>query len=449
MLRTARLVERVEATNRQIAEAACIGAELLAESLTPTRLHGQQVALRQSLLATERRLRSLAARKARRGRRIRERVLRKPDLRRAWGEHQRLLDVLDTALRDRRAILKQAGDSTAWLVLRNDPRLIAPLSAVRSQHLPTEVGLAGPMELVERAHASARFLVVDNDLTHCLGIGDLTVVRANGRWLRPLSLEVKSSGDCRIGSQVDLDIITTISDHPVDVALFGDFVSELGLKEPSGNSPAHRNALHQSREMHRRGEILLRLTDRLRTTLPRAVDSLWPAVDTLIARALTDSASVGPLDSGIIGFAVRNRPGDDPAQSLAHVLSDEGYTEAQLEPAVRGVSLDLRRHSGLSAIVPPIPLWRIPRSQRVALLTGEVVYGCIYDVEVWDCAMTEVGASLGRDGGRWVIRKGEAAAVLDEVEVQKLMYGVVFGGTRPREVAALIVADFARTPPDT
>src|SRR5438094_2223034 len=104
-------------------------------------------------------------------------------------------------------------------------------------------GLGGPAELARRAMHSGEFLVIENDLTRCLGVGDLTVVFAARRWKHPISYEVKSSARpaWRLGAELQIEAIAAVSDDPADVELHERFTAATGF----GDLPATMRSREQ------------------------------------------------------------------------------------------------------------------------------------------------------------------------------------------------------------
>lgn len=443
MRRLAEQVRQIEETNRKIARLGCLVADRLLEDLTPQLLEEEQLHRRQSLLWVESRLRELEARRSARRHSIKARIRRSPELGRIWNEHRRLLQDREGALKGRRAILRQLGDAIAWIVLRGDPHLIAALFVRRTHYLPSHIGLVGPITLISAAHASGRFLVIDNDLTRCLGIGDLTVVRADGRWVRPLSIEIKSSGQFQVGAEVELDLFTAVSDHPADVELFSEFQSILTLRDPVKGSRPSRASEPQSEELLVHSKFLAELTRRVRAR-PSPESSLWDGMSSVLSKALTLGSCLGFLDDGIVAVAVRLGPGDDSESELRRILgelNDLGFGGGR--PGQISATIDdLKGQDILSAYVPPIALWRVPLALRSALLSGELFYGCVYDSAVWERAMASEGVILKREGmsevEHWTLRKGTQIGRFDPIEVRKAVWGVLFGGVRPREIAAMV-----------
>ncbi len=95
-------------------------------------------------------------------------------------QHVDALQARERALVLGRHLLRQVADAFAWVVLRQDARVILPLYREQTHELPRREGLGGPAEIARQAMKSGKFFVIENDLTRCLGLGDLTVVSVNG-----------------------------------------------------------------------------------------------------------------------------------------------------------------------------------------------------------------------------------------------------------------------------
>lgn len=177
-------IEKIRQDNRSTAQLACAYMDLVQRTgLKPADLLDMQTGLRRDLLWVEDRLRTTRARAKELRRRLVARMKSGRASRDAVLEHMAALRTRDKVLVLRRMILRQVADAFAWVVLRQDARLILPLYREQTHQLPRGEGLSGPAELGRRAMGSGEFFVVENDLTRCLGVGDLTVVFAS----RPLA----------------------------------------------------------------------------------------------------------------------------------------------------------------------------------------------------------------------------------------------------------------------
>lgn len=422
--------------NRELAWIGCTAGNWLKLEITPEKLQIFQDAIRSELLAVEERLRLTRGRNKRRGDRLRTGLRRPAEFHRKLGHYLALAETRDNLLQTRRAILKQCGDACAWAVLRTDPRLILPLfSETRTHNLSSGIGLVGPIQIMSSAHDTGQFLVVENDLTRCLGIGDLTVVRANGRWMHPLPLEIKSKGEFEEGAFVEVDMITAYSNHPLDRELFNDFSRLLGTKErtdPRINSKIER----QTREIQERSELLLRVTRGGNDAL-RANRLLWTNMETVLAKAQYAGYAFDKIEEGIAFVAIRNRVGD-PAEAttrrVLNLLKEIGFGGEMGYGSV--TSHDFQTIDKLSAVAPPIPLWPIQGAIRTDLLIEELFFACICDPAVWQNAFAASDLEWREENGYWIINRGSQQAFMDPIEVQKLTVGVAFTGYSPKEIAA-------------
>src|SRR6266540_2039348 len=176
-------IDDLRKLNRSTSEHACAYLDLVQRAgWKPADVSDMQSALRRDLLWVESRLRTVRGRGKVLRRRLAARANRVPASRDAVLQHMEMLGVRERVLVLRRLLLRQIADAFAWLVLRMDARLILPLYREQTHQLPRGEGLGGPAELARRAMRSGEFLVIENDLTRCLGIGDLTVVFADRPW---------------------------------------------------------------------------------------------------------------------------------------------------------------------------------------------------------------------------------------------------------------------------
>ncbi len=231
MRRQGHVIEAVRQTNRETANSSCAMFDSVGRALSPSHLQGAQDGLRRQLLWVEDAIRSLRWRNGRRAMRWQRVLAQDPKNRGLQKKHQALLSTRLIVLQTQRRILRQIGDGLAWLILGEDPRLLALLYGERTHMLPQGLGLGGPMMLARKAHDSGKYYVLENDLTRCLGMGDLTVVPADRGWIRPLSLEIKSKGQWKEGAEVKIGAIAIEYDHPVDAELYRDVRGTVGLKD--------------------------------------------------------------------------------------------------------------------------------------------------------------------------------------------------------------------------
>lgn len=433
---------------REIARVGCLAADLLRLTTANERvraLDNAQHYLRACLLEVEEALREWRDRRPRRRewiKRCRQRIQGGPPL---IGEHLKMVEKIETALAEQRQMVRQLGDGLAWVVLREDPRIIYPLFAERPHHLTPDTGLAGATQVIIDVHKGGELLVLDNDLTRCLGSGDLTVVRADGRWSMPLSVECKTLDvpeELEIGSQVTVNMSAPVSSDLLHQELHDAFTRATNANVGRVGPQSRERVARQEAEMTERAEGLLASLVRRPQSIESA-SSLWGPMRKVLNRALQTGAAYDVPEVGLALAAIRNRPGDaSEAESLGllHRLQQEGFPKGEPFLTIADLSEDDR----LSAVVPPIALWPLPREQRAALLSGDMFLACVFGSKLWETAFENAGLTVEMDDGSWVIRGNGAPVRFDPLERVKLRLGIAFGGVSPRAVAEAI-ADVIRS----
>lgn len=117
-----------------------------------------------------------------------------------------------------------------WIAFAQAPSAIRRLFRPQRHTLPAQSGLIGHVLIQQAAHECGRFFVLENDLTRCLGVGDLTVLSLEEPSLPPLSLEVKTSVKAvEIGAPARLRVAFMEIDDPRAKAVVSDFESVVGL----------------------------------------------------------------------------------------------------------------------------------------------------------------------------------------------------------------------------
>ena len=252
----------------------------------------------------------MSARQGRRSRHITARLSRNPELRKQVGGHQSVLVEREAILNRERSLLRQVGDAIAWLVLRTDPAIIGPLWAPgRTHYLPTGIGLDAPVQIIRDLNASGEFFAVFNDLTRCLGVGDITVVPANTPWPVPLSMELKAKQVDDVGSQAEIDFLSPHSDEPEFAALFQSVRVCLGLKD-RGQPTTDSRAQRQIDELLERTDLLFRMRGRLATRLPPPGSNHWGSIRQLLNNSYTNGSAFDfprSRSSVLLGPASRQR----------------------------------------------------------------------------------------------------------------------------------------------
>jgi len=431
----ARQVERLLSDNRSTAEAGCQQADLGREHLTPAALQDAQDGLRAQLLWVEGRLRKVQGRAQRRDEMLARRYARKPALKDLRKEHTALLRRRERVLEAQRTVLRQIGDAHAWMALEQDPRILVPLFAERKHRLPDGIGLAGPVDLARRAHASGKFLVIENDLTRCLGIGDLTIVFAQGHSGPPLSVEVKTQSHG--GNAMNVHLVTVHSGG-AHTSLHDEICRVLGLEDlATGETPP--DSAKQTEELVSRTELLLAATEKSYPRLKGPSRHVWRRVGNVIARGYAEGSCVDLIERGVIVFASRATEGrlaPDTEAGLRDRFEEIGSPREYVQLS----SADFLKNDAWSARVLPVALWpNVPSVARAALMSGDLLFACVMRKSVWVDAMRAEGLEL-IDSRGWELTGPAGSVHLDVIEVQKLALGVAFGGVSPQEIAGRIAS---------
>jgi hypothetical protein len=432
--RVAARVDEVKRETKRSADLTCaLTDQLRGRGLTPALLDDIQTGLRRQTLWVEERLRALRRRKAGRARRLKHRARAKPELKAKVVEHRAVIHRLEQELHLQRSVLRQAADSFAWLVLREEPRLIVPLFAPQSHQLPQGLGLGAPAMIASAGHAAGTLLFIENDLTRCIGVGDLTVVFAERAWQKPLVLEVKATGEWREGAVAEIALITAHSDAPDEIALCAEVTRIIGEQI----EPERVHLLERPEQVNRlvsHTKALAIIAGASGPQLPASSRRMWRALDAVVARALQGTAAYDLPESGIAFVAVPVGIGD-PARELMRLvagLRDLGFGRE----CAAATSGDLQNEDEWAAVVPPIPLWPISRAGRVGVMTAHVYFAAVLKPDVWKQAMADEGLTLEEDDrGHWRVIGPRGEVQLDHIEVRKLCLGVAFTGISPRDVA--------------
>jgi hypothetical protein len=432
-----RRIWRLRDERHQAAVLGCRFSDAFRDARSPEVLDNFQHALRMGLLDIEARLRSWQERSLRRPRKIKALRKRAGGGSALIGEHIQLAKAHEEDLGAFREMLRQFGDSIAWAVLSYNPRLIYPLFGFRTHHLNTGVGITAVAHVIIEAHKSGEFLVIDNDLTRCLGIGDITVVRADSRrggLPLPLELKARLHGSQLVeGSEVSVNFVGALLTNSAQAQLHADFVAALHLNVGlSDDAPATRSP--QLTEMTARAEWLIQMVSEPRAGL-NAKREHWRSLRNVLDRALQTGGAYDSPEPGIAHMAVRLSKGDDSASTmvnLMHRMQSEGFPRGHSSLTLGEFTTDDK----LSTIAPPIAIWPLPLAQRAALLSGRVFLACAFTSSLWDDALRREGLSIERRPDQWLVRGGHRVLQLDNLEVLKLRVGVAFGGISPQDAAS-------------
>lgn len=423
--------------NRRIAAAGCHLVDVFREARTIDRLDKIQDFVRYGIRATESRISQLRQRDKRRSRHFSSRAKRSPELGARLPIHLRILRSRLSILRRRISILRQIADSAVWLCVEGDYRRIAPLFQEGTHTLPTDFGMAGPLQLKQVLQDSGFFFVIENDLTRCLGIGDLTLLRADMRPATPLAIEVKTHSAGKTlaeGVQVGIIAITAHSDFPLDIETYERF-EKLFRPDKTITPQISQRGERQAAEILKRTERIVQLSNSPAVKIaPTKLDS-WQSVAQVLASAMIRGYAFDVPERGVVLFAVRTIP-DEDARPNAKAVHD--FLKASGVPYEGGASSDLEAAESLSGLVPPIPTWHLSEDQRVPLLTHEVACGVCIEAGLIEKLFSEYGYEFSAESG-WKIERAGKAYMLSELEVSAAKLRMVIGAERPQELIASIV----------
>jgi hypothetical protein len=391
----------------------------------PSVLLEAQIAIRKTLLWAEHRQSVLEERrKARKPRiaRLRSRVGGM-----ALGEHVRALRVREQLLRRLRTVLRQCGDVLAWRVLEGRQTTIAGLYAKRTHRIPPLPGLLGPVQVMEDAARLGHSLVLDNDITRCLGLGDLTVIPFERPWMWPLSIEIKTSMDSGSPGSLDLVLLTLYSGNSSDEEFQAQFCRDLGMMR--GTQGETEADTPQSIKMHAQGGRALQVLAEVSGVRSPPLPSWRDALNELCERALeVGHACVSP-EPGMAYFAVLPMRAN-AAEALKAELDIAGFAN----PSSGLSSLEFLRDDSLSAVFPPIPMWELSDSARANIMAFQLEIGVLFGRTFWPEVAREFSAELEEVKGAWRIRRGDTVVAVRAMHVAESICSVAFQGHSPRQL---------------
>lgn len=429
--------------NEQYAELGCKLATVLKKDLSADVLERGQQWLRPVLIQTETRLSQLKARRDRQRELLERRVEAKPELRRQLGDHQKLLKVRRRVLRQRRRILRQVGDALAWSVCGMEPLILAPFSAPgRRQHVPGGIGGFGPRNIRTRAHETGDYYVVDNDVTRCLGVGDLTVVPVDAVGShRVYPMEIKTHGKLEEGAEAKIEaIIPTAEGDEDDREFLETFTERVGLLH--GPDPGAEYSGRERRQMEEvvdRTEALRRNLGGITVRIPNPRLTHIDVISQVLHRADVRGVGWDYPERGLAFAAVRLDEGHDAIKSLRRAvesLKRAGLGEDPTEQQFVASSYELHRVDRAAAHITPIALWPLSIRHRMMLLSEQIIFVAWHDAERIEAAFADRGLDLEWTSGGWKIEKeGCEPLALNRLEVGKATARVLFSGASPAELA--------------
>lgn len=439
-----RHIEALLEENENFARTGCKLVTVLEKDLSTKVLDGgQKDWLRPLLVATETRLSRLSDRRDRQGELLERRVERRPELRSQLGEHQQLLKVRRRVLRQRRRILRQVGDALAWIICGMEPQILAPLSAPgRRQHVPGGIGGFGPRNLRTRAHQTGDYYVVENDLTRCLGVGDLTVVPADAVGShRVYPMEIKSHGRLKEGGVAEIEaIIPTAEDDEDDREFLETFTDQLGLVDaPDSNVEYRGRERRQMEEIVDQTETLRKNIGGITVRIPNPTLTHIDSIRQILHRADINGAGWDFPERGLAFAAVRVGEGFDAVGLLSRAvesLKRAGLGKDPTEERFVASSYEIHRTDRTAAYIRPIALWPLSIRHRTMLLSEQIIFVAWHDSDRIGAAFADRGLDLDWTEGRWTIEKeGREPLVLNRIEVGKATASVLFSGASPSDLA--------------
>lgn len=446
-----RLNAEIERIQRRIVEHATASCEVVdalsTHTVTPAEFNNLQRGLRQSLLFVESRLESLRHRIRRRGGFLKRACGSRDGFGRFLGEYQDALRGRERELERERRLIRQSGDVLAWIALDSEPNIIAPLFDDATHMLPKGLGLGGVAQIASDAHATGQFLAVENDLTRCLGVGDLTVVPYRRKWSQPLSLEIKTEG------VLGRDEFATVNLHAVKMegttheALILEFMQALSLN-PGGaeGSELQRKNPAQAEKLMSRGKYLHELGQIEFKRVEEPDDQRWDRITRVVEKALDEGIAVEVTEENVARVAVRqtSKNPDAVAGSIKKKLDPLGFT-AESE---QGSSFDFQNQDDLSAVIAPIAMWRVPLRVRVALLASEVEFSTVLAPRAWEKAFEAVGLTLQESRQGWKIDGGFQPVIIYRLMSERIRLGAFFEGLSLSHTATAIKNAIDRLDPD-
>lgn len=416
---------------------ALIGAHLVdrfEETRSAAELDELKDYVRAGLRDARRRIATYRGRDQRRGRHFTARIKRKKELGPRLEGHLKALQVRIGLYEDRMNQLRQLADAALWLLLDTDIRRVGLLYKDGRHDLPSGVGLVGVVQLQAELHESRHFLTMENDLTRCAGLGDITVVRADRQPTVPFLLEVKThseSGDLEEGAEIGIMTLTAATGRPLDQETLALLEKTIGSNLPHEMVVSAR-AERQAGEIMERTKLIAKMMGSGATVVapPRRN---WSALKNVIASAAVRGEAFHMAERGVYYFAVRIGPGRTPGESMRSVRS---RIEALARtPLFAGISTQLQEQADISGIVPPIALWNLPLAMRADLLSNHIVAGAFVESDLFARLFSERGISLSEREDGWTMtgEHGEEGGV-GPLMLSAIRLGVVFGALSPASV---------------
>jgi hypothetical protein len=387
----------------------------------------------------------LKRRRSRRASRITSRFGSSKAVHQARREHDQAIKALEGVFEQFEAILFQIGDACAWAVLGGQTRVLMPLykKGGNRHPLPTGAGLEGPLHVLSKAHATGNFLVLHNDLTNCLCIGDLTFVSVNRPWRHPSVFEVKTTEPDK-NDRSTIGLFGAKGGWPVDVEMLLDIHTQLGFAIDAA-PPLDERGERQWREITERAELMQNISASGLKPLSADGRTLWSAVERVLVAALRTGYTYDQVEPGVYMIAVRNRELGEfqPNFEAAFTrLRDDVFSLTPKLGWTTASTSQLWADTAGAPLFAPLLLWRIPAALSAYVAANELVLMGYVREDVWPTLFAERGIERAIDeDGQWLLRRGDALVTFRAVEVAKITAGVIFSGISPIAVADAVDAD--------
>lgn len=403
-------------------------------SRSPNDLQAAQDYIRRGLLSTRAQLRKREQRRLRRRGRISSRTRRKPELGPLVRGHIELLKLLEVLLHRRRYILRASADGLVWIAFAHAPSAIRRLFRSQDHDLPDQLGLIGHVAIQEAAHKCGRFLVLENDLTRCLGVGDLTLLSLEEPSLPPLSLEVKTSVDAvEVGAPVQLRVAFMEIDDPRARAVVADFESVVGLgaEEPTQAKPFDERQLASMFE-----QSTAAITSHGSRSTLGVVTGNWEAVARVVGRAMPGQPALDLAEPGVWIAAISQRA--DGALLAADIDRVSAMVQRLIPKGANQVSAHtghLEEHDATGALAMPVPTWPLSLSVRAKILNADLILFSVVDLGELKQLLRDRGIELSIEAEEWICEREGREWRLERSTYARVLIDGAFGGLNLRSFA--------------
>lgn len=373
----------------------------------------------------------------RRDKHLRPRLNRKPELKRSLDRHQRLLEMREEVLERRRSMLRHIGDAVAWTACRSEPRIIWGLFDSDKDHsMPTGAGAIGHRVVRRRGNASGEYFVVENDLTRCLGIGDLTIVPREARGKhRVYPAELKTHGTPEVGERAHTELHFMVEEgDPTDQEYVAAFAETVGASSATSQTVGQK-VREQREEISEGRQAVAKWLSRLAGGVSPPPQDNLEAMKAALNHGMETGLGFTFPERGRIGYAAIRGEGFEmkSADQVDEVMKETGLGPDN-KHVIRANTAHILRFEDSSTALSPIPLWSLPQEHRALLLSGDLILEARYDSFVLKEAMEERGIKLERQSGgsHWTFElpNGQTVA-LDFLGMAELTSRITFEGVSP------------------